>query len=191
MKSCLLPAVIAASLCPSAFAAISILIEPDSSGGTVFSFSQTAPNPTLNVSGISGYALGIDLPFGMFHPDVYRDSSSIISGDFPSPLGTVTEVFSGRSFLIAGLFIQPSEPAGAVLTFDPIHLIGGVSSVRFELSGEPGAATAISPDALIPGVHTVNSTLFGTVTVTVVPEPSLAIYLTAALLPFVLRRRTA
>ncbi len=187
-----LPAAIAAALlCNSAQAAISILIEPDSAGGTVFTFAETSPSPTLNVSGISGYVLGIDLPIGMFHPDVYGSGSSAISGDFPSPLGTVTETFSGQSFLISGLFIRPSEPAGAVLTFDPIHIIGGVSGVRFELSGEPSATTNISPDALIPGVHTVNSTLFGTVTVTVVPEPSLAIYLTAALLPFALRRRTA
>ena len=54
--------------------------------------------------------------------------------------------------------------------------------------GGPGAL-GIAPEALVPGTHAVSSVLFGSVTVTVVPEPGSAGLLAAAALLAGLRRR--
>ncbi len=171
-------------LASRADAAISILIEPDGTGATVFTINQTSPNPLLNVAGITGYALGIDLPLSMFNISSPVQSSAI-SGNFATPLGNATESYGGQRFSIAGLHI---DEITAYLAFSPIFILSSQSSAQFVVEAPLPVTTTLSPDALNAGTHSVNSVLFGTVTVTVVPEPS-TLTLTAAIAPALLWRR--
>ncbi len=171
-------------LASRADAAVSILIQPDGAGATVFTITQTAPNPLLNVAGITGYALGIDLPLSIFSISSPVQSSAI-SGNFATPLGNVTESYGGQQFSIAGLHI---DEVAAYLAFSPIFILSSQSSAQFVVDAPVPVTTAISPDALRAGTHSVGSVLFGTVTVTVVPEPS-PLALTTAITPALLWRR--
>jgi hypothetical protein len=167
-------------------AAVSILIEPTLSGGTLFTITQTEANPALAVSGLSGYALGMDLPLAMF--DIPGGGSGV-SGTFPASLGTVTETVTGQTFQLTGLQIGSGETY-ALLLFNPIYLTSGQSSAQFSVSQPTPVETSISPLALVPGTHSTSSVLFGTVTVTVVPEPSVLAFLPGMALPLLKRRRS-
>ena len=149
-------------------AAVSILIQPDAIGGTVFTITQTAPNPIVGVNGIAGYVSGVDLPLSMFNI-ADAGSGSAIQGTFPTPLGSATEQSTSQSFSLAGLHIGDTA---AWIAFAPVFTFGGQSTIQFEIDAPVPVATPISPDALNPGVHAVSSILFGNVTVTVIPEPS-------------------
>ena len=150
-------------------AAVSILIQPDAIGGTLFTITQTAPNPIVGVgASIAGYISGLDLPTGMFNV-ANSGPGSAIQGTFPTPLGSATEQSTSQSFSLAGLHIGDTA---AWIAFAPVFTFGGQSTIQFEIDAPVPVATPISPDALNPGVHTVSSILFGNVTVTVIPEPS-------------------
>jgi len=149
-------------------AAVSVLIQPDAIGGTLFTITQTAPNPLLGVGGITGYVSGVDLPLSMFNI-ANSGPGSAIQGTFPTPLGSATEQSTSQSFSLAGLYIGDTA---AWIAFAPVFTFGGQSTIQFEIDVPVPVATPISPAALNPGVHTVSSILFGNVTVTVIPEPS-------------------
>lgn len=174
-------------------AAISILVEPGVPGTSIFTVTETAPNPLLNVANVSGYVLGMDLPTSMFNiPGLGGGSSSDIEGDLTSSIATITEVFSNQSFLFKHLVVS-ADSGPSILYFDPIFLIGGVgpTSLQFEVTSLGPVATNIGFEALNAGVHSVDSTIFGSVMVTVVPEPSSAILIAAAAIPLLSRRRRA
>ncbi len=174
MKS-ILSLLAALALSGPARAAVSIVIEPSSSGGTVFTITQTAENPVLPLSGVTGYALGMALPPSIFN----IPGSGTISGGFPTSLGTVTEILTNQSFQLRGLQIGPGE-SHAILEFLPIYLTSSQTTAQFTVTQPAPVETSISPEALVAGVHTVSDALFGTVTVTVVPEAA-----TSAFLPLV------
>jgi hypothetical protein len=171
-------------------AAVSILVEPNSSGHAVFTVTETAPNPLLNIAGTSGYALGMELPTSMFNiPGFGPGMSSDIEGDLTPPIATITEVYSNQSFFFKHLRISVG-PGPSILSFDSLFVTGiGATSARFEVSSLGPVVTPISFGALNLGVHTTGSTTFDTVTVTVVPESSAALLLAVTTIPIFSRRR--
>ena len=168
-------------------AAVSILIESGAPGTSVFTITQTAPNPLYNVVGIGGYASGMSLPTSMFNiPDL--GSGGDIMGDLLPSVATIREIFSNRSYQLTGLVIS-SDGSPSLLRFNQLYTLGGASHFQFSVTTSAPVVTNIPMEALYPGVHTISDTLFGLITVTVVPEPgSLALFAGAAI-PFAMRRR--
>ena len=162
-------------LAVSSEAAISILIQPGSTADTTFfTVTQTAQNPTANVSGLSGYVMGMSIPTSMFNiPNLGPEISSDVWGSFVTAIGTVTDFYSGQTLSLNQLLISSNPAAVSVLGSQSILTIPtGYSQLRFEVTSAGPVETQISYSALVPGVHTATDTLFGEVTVTVVPEPS-------------------
>lgn len=159
------------SACPrSADAAISITIAPDGLGGTTYTFIQTSPNPTLSVALASSSALKMELPPGMFDPIILGGTQSgDITGTFDK-IARLQDVGSGFQYDVVGLFISSTLSSASFEFHRPFAQGPGQTNVQFELvSGAPGLLT-VSPDALVEGTHSIGSTLFGTVTVHVIPE---------------------
>jgi hypothetical protein len=171
-------------------AAVSILITPGSTPDTsVFTITQTAPAPVLPVAGTVGYVAGIALPTAMF--DIPGSgSSSDIFGDLSAPVGTVTELSSGEMFQLSKLQISSDPSRASVLGFDrPFIIPIGAGQVRFALANSGPVEVNVSFLALRQGIHSIQDTAFGPVTVTIVPEPSTALLLVPALAAVRRRRR--
>lgn len=160
--------------CVPCHGAISILVQRgNTSGTTIFTVTQTSANPLLNVSGISGYVSGMSLPTSMFDIPGFPGGSSDIYGDLNVPVATVTEIFSNQAFLINKLKVSADPSLPSLLGFDHVFTIPSLSSsVQFAAESVGPVEVNISFDALAPGIHQVQDTVFGTVTVTVVPEPA-------------------
>ncbi len=156
-------------------AAVSILIQPGPSPGTaVFTLTQTSPSPVVDVSGITGYSQGISLPTSMFNfPALDPGHSSDVFGDLVSSVGTITEAFSGEMFELTKLRISSDPFVDSLLGFDRLFTVPiGAGSLRFDVETAGEVVLNIAFEALHPGVHLTDDLLFGTVTVTVIPEPS-------------------
>lgn len=178
-------------LAASSDAAISILIQPGSTADTTFfTVTQTAQNPTANVSGLTGYVMGMSIPTSMFNiPNLGPGFSSDIWGSFVTAIGTVTDFHSGQTLSLDRLLISSNPAATSVLGSQSILTIPtGHPQLRFEVTSAGPVETQIAYAALVPGVHTATDTLFGEVTVTVVPEPS-ALVIALAALPLLGRRK--
>ncbi len=175
-------------------AAVSILIGPGTTPETTtFTVTQTSASPVHDVSGIGGYVFGMSIPTSMFNiPGIGSGMSSDIYGDLIAPVATITEFFSGQSYLLKKLFISSNPLAASYLGFDTVFLVPqGATSLRFDVATAGPVETNISLEALHAGVHVIEDPLFGTVTVTVVPEPgSMALVVLPALMLLARRRRT-
>lgn len=173
-------------LSATARAAITITISPDGSGGTLFAFAQPTANPVVPVALVSAGAF-LGLPPGMFDPSLYNPAAGEISGSFPA-LAQFRDVNAGVGYNVTGLLISLTF---ARFTFDREFTPGSnQSEVQFVLQPQAPGQSTIAPEALVPGTHTISSALFGTVTVTVVPEPTGLLWLSAAALWLQRRRRT-
>lgn len=159
--------------CVSCHGAISILVqEGTTSETTVFTVTQTSANPLLNVSGVSGYVSGIALPTSMFNIPGFHGGSSDIYGDLNVPVATITEIFSSQTFLFNKLRVSADPLLPSLLGFDhPFTIPHLAGSIQFAAETAGPVEVNISLDALRLGVHQTEDTVFGTVTVTVVPEP--------------------
>lgn len=173
-------------------AALSILIKPGTVGDTtVFTFTQTSPSPILNVSGIAGFVMGISIPNSMFNiPDFGPGSSSDITGDLGFSLAAVTENYSGVTYILNGLHISADPARVSFLGFGSTYFVpAGASFLQFEFGAAGLQESSISIHALNPGVHTIEDPLFGTVTVTIIPEPGSALLAGMGACALFIRRR--
>ncbi|RYD50129.1 MAG: hypothetical protein EOP85_00230 [Verrucomicrobiaceae bacterium] len=177
--------------CP-VHAAVSIVVQPGSTAGTSwFTVTQTTDSPTLAVSGLSGYVMGMSIPSAMFNvpmldPDHYTD----IWGLFPTPLATVRDVYSGQALSLNQLRVASSPSGISVLGSQSILTIPtGHSSLRLEVISAGPVETDIPYDGLVPGYYTAYDVVFGEVAVTVVPEPSTAMFMSALSVSLLFRRK--
>ena len=183
--------IIAASLVLSAssHAAISITIEPTFSGST-WSLTQTSAAPILNISGLSGYAIGLQLPYSMFHLASSEIPVTPAIGGLGGTLAVVSELVSGAVFTLGGLQISSSPLSDpSLLPFNSVWKTSGHGTAQFQIVDTNAIETSIPLRVYNPGVHTIHDTLFGTITVTVIPEPSAPILFTSAALGLLYRRR--
>ncbi len=171
-------------------AAVSILIQPGATPDTTFfTVTQTAQNPTANVSGLTGYVMGMSIPTSMFNiANLGPGYSSDIWGSFVTALGTVTDSYSGQALTLDRLLISLTSAVSVLGSQSILTIPTGHSSLRFEVTSPGPVETQVAYAALVPGVHTVTDTLFGDVTVTIIPEPS-AFALALAPVPLLSRRR--
>jgi hypothetical protein len=163
-------------------------IRPNDAGGTVWSLSQTSANPSLPTTFDFATFLRIDLPPAMFDPIIHHGGNpSQIFGSFTS-IARFQDLGSGFFYDATGAFISPSS---ASFQFDrAFSQAPAQSAVQFDLvSVDPTNLESISPSALVKGTHSIASPLFGTVTVNVVPEPSMAWMIFLASTSLMLRRR--
>ena len=175
----------------AASAAITITITPDSIGGTTFSFSQTTANPKFPIGSTQGGDFLIDLPPSMFGPSVNAGgASSDISGTLTPILATFTDLGSGFNYEVKFLLIG-SQLTFARFLFDRAFSVGqNQSEGQLDLVVGSPAISPISPEALIPGTHTISSNLFGSVTVVVIPEPTSSLLLILSTMLFSRRHRS-
>jgi hypothetical protein len=169
-------------------AAIAMVVVPDGVGGTRYTFEEVSANPLVPVSMVLSSGFRMELPPGMFVASgPGSGGASDIVGVFPA-IARVRETGSGGAYDVVSLLIG-ADGTHASFGFDRAFASGpGQSEARFALvPGAPGSL-GIAPEALVPGTHVVSSVLFGSVTVTVVPEPGSAGLLAAAVL-IGLRRR--
>lgn len=173
-------------------AAVSILIQPGPTPETtLFTLTQTSPPLTLTVAGLSGYASGMAIPTAMFNiPGLGAGFSSDITGPLGNSLATINETFSGQSFQLDRLRVSSNSAVASLLEFNSLFVIPNfAASIRFEAISAGPVPTNISYDALFPGTYSTEDTLFGTVTVTVIPEPSGALLLALTSIAFLGRRK--
>jgi len=155
-----------------ASAAITITIVPDNIGGTTFAFSQTTANPTFPIGNAQGSGFSIALPPSIFNPVVIGNTGTPISGFLNPILATFTDSGSGFNYDVAFLLIS-SNFSFAELQFDRLFSAApNQTEGRLDLLPGSPVASTISPTALVPGTHTIGSSLFDTVTVIVIPEPT-------------------
>ena len=169
--------------CKMASAAISITITPDNLGGTTFTFSQTTSNPSLPIVNFQGNGFSIAIPPSIFNQAVIGNSGTPIFGPFNPILATFTDSGSGFNYDVAFLLI------GANFVFAEFSFDRSFSAAPGQIEGRLNLVTGapvtstISPMALVTGTHTTGSSLFDTVTVIVIPEPtSLSLLLIGTLL---------
>ena len=151
--------------------AVTMLVVPDGVGGTRYTFDEVSPNPLVPVSVVLSSGFRMELPPGMFVASgPGSGGASDIVGSFPA-IARVREVGGGSEYDVVSLLIG-ANGGYASFGFDRAFVPGpGPTMARLTLvPGGPGAL-GIAPEALVPGTHVVSSVLFGTVTVTVVPEP--------------------
>ncbi len=171
-------------------AAITITITPDDIGGTTFAFSQTTTNPSLPIADFQGSGFSIALPPSIFNPAVIGDSGTSIAGFLNPIFATFTDSGSGFNYDVNFLLI------GANFTLAELHFDRLFSASPGQIEGRldllPGApvTSTISPMALVPGTHTIGSSLFDTVTVIVIPEPTSLSLLMLGTLLLARRRRS-
>ncbi len=169
-------------------AAVAMVVVPDGVGGTRYTFEEVSANPLVPVSMVLSSGFRMELPPGMFVASgPGSGGASDIVGVFPA-IARVRETGSGGAYDVVSLLIG-ADGGYASFGFDRAFVPGpGQSEARFALvPGAPGSL-GIAPEALVPGTHVVSSVLFGSVTVTVVPEPGSAGLLAVAVL-MALRRR--
>jgi hypothetical protein len=169
-------------------AAVAMVVVPDGVGGTRYTFEEVSANPVVTVSMVLSSGFRMELPPGMFVASgPGSGGASDIVGVFPA-IARVREVGGGSEYDVVSLLIG-ANGGYASFGFDRAFVPGpGQSDARFALvPGAPGSL-GIAPEALVPGTHVVSSVLFGSVTVTVVPEPGSAGLLAVAAL-MALRRR--
>lgn len=133
----------------------------------------------------------MSLPTSMFNiPGFDSGFSSDVFGSLSDSLATITEAFSGQSFLLNQLRVSADSSAPSLLGFDRLFTLPtGAPSIRFDVNSPGSVEINIAYEALVSGVHSVNDTLFEAVTVTVIPEPSTLVFMVAALIPLFLRKR--
>ncbi|RYD80772.1 MAG: PEP-CTERM sorting domain-containing protein [Verrucomicrobiaceae bacterium] len=173
-------------------AALSIVIEPGSTPDTtIFTVTQTSPSPLLDVAGMSGYAMGMSIPTAIFNvPGLGPGLSTDIYGILSNPVTVVTEFYSGQTFLLNQLRVSSDLSSPSLLGFDHLFTIpSGNPSLRFDVAPAAPAEINISYQAFHPGTYTSADTLFGAITITVIPEPSVLLLLGSAVVPLVFRRR--
>jgi hypothetical protein len=169
-------------------AAVAMVVVPDGAGGTRYTFEEVSANPLVGVSMVLSSGFRMELPPGMFVASgPGSGGASDIVGSFPA-IARVRETGSGGAYDVVSLLIG-ADGSYASFGFDRAFASGpGQSEARFALvPGAPGSL-GIAPEALVPGTHVVSSVLFGSVRVTVVPEPGSAGLMAAAVL-MALRRR--
>jgi hypothetical protein len=169
-------------------ATVAMVVVPDGVGGTRYTFEEVSANPLVPVSMVLSSGFRMELPPGMFVASgPGSGGASDIVGVFPA-IARVRETGSGGAYDVVSLLIG-ADGGYASFGFDRAFASGpGQSEARFALMpGAPGSL-GIAPEALVPGTHVVSSVLFGSVTVTVVPEPGSAGLLAVAAL-MALRRR--
>lgn len=174
--------------------AVSILVQPGVAAETTFyTVTQSSPSPSVNVSGLSGYSFGMLLPTVMFNVASFEPGySSDIFGELLSPIASVREAYSGQSFLLSKLWVRIDPGMNSLLGFDRLFTIPiGASTLRFDVESLGPVELNIAYEALQPGVHVVNDTLFGQITVTVIPEPMTGMLALAAAGLCLRRRRRA
>jgi hypothetical protein len=160
--------------CNLVSAAISITIAPNGSGGTTFQFNETTANPNFPIANASGAGFRIELPPSMFSPLIIAGGGTIgeISGYMNPIVATFTDGISGFSYEADFLSIGGDLSYG-YFDFDrPFSPAQGQTEGRMDLVEGAAVTSTISPDALVMGTHTISSSLFGTVTVNVIPEPT-------------------
>jgi hypothetical protein len=166
-----------------ASAAITITITPDNIGGTTFAFSQSTTNPDFPIADVQGSGFSIALPPSIFNPAVIGKSGTPISGFLNPIFATFADSGSGFNYDVNFLLIGANF-VFAELYFDRI-VFAAPGQIEGRLDLLPGApvTSTISPMALVPGTHTIESNLFDVVTVVVIPEPtSLSLLLISTLL---------
>ncbi len=174
-------------------AAVSILIEPGATPGTtLFTVTQTSPSPVLAVSGISGYASGMSIPTAMFNiPGMGPGLSTDVLGILSNSLATITEFYSGQTFQLDHLRVA-SNGGPSLLGFDHLFTLPtGHPYVRFDVDSPAPVEINIAYEGLVPGVYTMGDTLFGSITYTVIPEPSSLVLAAVASTILLGRRRTS
>jgi hypothetical protein len=170
-------------------AAIAMVVVPDGLGGTRYTFEEVSANPLVPVSMVLSSGFRMELPPGMFVASgPGSGGASDIVGVFPA-IARVRETGSGGAYDVVSLLIG-ADGSYASFGFDRAFASGpGQSEARFALvPGAPGSL-GIAPEALVPGTHVVSSVLFGSVTVTVVPEPAVGGLLAVAAVLAGRRRR--
>ncbi len=178
-------------LASAADAALTITIAPDGAGGTTYSFSQPALIPPLPVAQVLSSSFRLELPPGMFDPEVVGGpGSSETSGTFDL-IARFQDVRSGFIYDVTGLRIA-ADLSSASFEFDRAFLQApGQTFSQFLLTPGPPGVLPIAPEALVEGSHSIGSLLFGTVTVNVVPEPSSFSLVLLGSVALMRRRRTA
>jgi hypothetical protein len=169
-------------------AAVAMVVVPDGVGGTRYTFEEVSANPLVPVSVVLSSGFRMELPPGMFVPQgPGSGGASDIVGVFPA-IARVREVGGGSEYDVVSLLIG-ADGGYASFGFDRAFVPGpGQTMARLTLVPSGPGALGIAPEALVPGTHVVSSVLFGSVTVTVVPEPGSAGLLAVAVL-MALRRR--
>lgn len=172
-------------------AAVSILVQPGSSSETsFFTVTQNSPSPLLEVAGLSGYASAMSVPTAMFGIGSGDIPVTDIYGGLGASVATITESVSGQTFSLTGVQISVDPDRPSLLGFYRLFTLPtGYSTVQFEAETAGPVETTIPFRVLNPGVFTVEDTLFGTVTVTVIPEPSGIILLPGGMALLAIRRR--
>jgi hypothetical protein len=169
-------------------AAITITIAPDGSGGTTFIFSQTTDNPNFPISNASGGGFYLELPPSIFSPSLIGGGgqlSPIATARNLSPiLATFIDAGSGFSYDVSFLVIGSDLSYGAFGFDRPFSAAQGQMEGRLDLVEGSAVSSETSPAELVLGTRTISSSLFGTVTVNVIPEPtsSLLVVLSSLLL---------
>ena len=159
-------------IAPATDAAVVITIAPDDVGGTTYTFSQTTDNPVVPIALVNPDTFHLDLPPGMFSPILNGGPfHGDIFGNFPK-IGEFRDLGSGTAYNVTGLWIARNLSAGTFNFHRTFFQGPEQSTVQMDLvTGAPGELT-ISPEALVVGIHSISSALFGTVTVNVIPEPA-------------------
>lgn len=154
-------------------AAITITVDPDGSGGTAYTFTQTSPNPTLSIELVSASGIRMELPPGMFNPTILGSIGSTDTyGNFEK-IAQFQDIYSGFSYDIVELIISNTFSYASFGFRYPLARDLDQTQVQFNLLPDIRGVLGISPAALIGGIHVMESPLFGTVTVNVIPEPSI------------------
>lgn len=183
----MIPVFLAALLPFSVQAAITITVSPDETG-TLFSVTQTAPNPPLALDPSTvGTIPFIALAAGSFAQDL---DSIGVTATFGASLGTLSEINgAGSSPLVGFQFFKDPMVAGyqpALVLETPIELESG-STYRFMIAPGSTSGIPLDFDNFVPGIYVDTNPIFGETTTVVVPEPATLVL--GMLTPILLLRR--
>ncbi len=175
---------------PVADAALTITIAPDGTGSTTYSFNQPASNPTLPTAQVLSSSFRLELPPGMFAPIVAGGPGSSDTFGIFDLIARFQDAGSGFFYDVTGLQLA-ADLSSAFFGFDrAFSQAPGQTSSQFVLTPGPPGVLQIAPEALVEGSYSNGSLLFGTVTVNVVPEPSVLSLLLLSTAALMGRRRT-
>ena len=157
-------------------AALTITITPNGAGGSTFLFSQTSASPSFTISDVSNGVLYIELPPSMFGPSVIPSYNPFLPTTTIQILNPILASFidasSGLTYDVGFLAIRDDLSTAAFGFNSPFSAAEGQTEGRLDLVRGLAVDTGPTPAGLVLGAHTVSSTLFGTVTVNVIPEPT-------------------